>query len=61
VVTETYVLGASTRRAEALVQAMAIQGISKSRVAELAQGADEVVESFRKPWTAPTPTSGWTR
>jgi putative transposase len=52
VVTEACVLGVSTRRVEALVQAMGIQGIPRSRVAELAQSVDEMVESFRKPWTA---------
>jgi putative transposase len=56
-VTEAYGLGVSTRQVEALVQVMGIQGISKPRMAELAQSLDETVESFRKPWTAPTPPS----
>jgi putative transposase len=52
VVTGAGVLGVSTWRVQALVQAMGIQGSSRSRVAELAQSADEMVESFPKPWTA---------
>jgi putative transposase len=59
VVAEAYVLGVATRQVEALVQAMGIRGISKSRVAERAQSVEERVESFRKPWTAgPLPPSG---
>jgi transposase-like protein len=47
VVTESYVLGVSTRRVDKLVQSMGIDGISKSEVSRLAQELDELVEEFR--------------
>jgi len=47
VVTECYVRGVSTRRVDGLVQAMGIEGISKSQVSEMARSLDEVVEDFR--------------
>lgn len=47
VVAEAYVLGVSTRRVEGLVQAMGIEGISKSQVSEMAKDLDVMVESFR--------------
>jgi putative transposase len=47
VIAEAYLAGVSTRRVEALVQAMGIQGISKSQVSELAKSLDEMVEAFR--------------
>jgi putative transposase len=47
VIAEAYLAGVSTRRVEALVQAMGIQGISKSQVSELARSLDEMVEAFR--------------
>ena len=47
VVAEAYLAGVSTRRVESLVQAMGIQGISKSQVSELARSLDEMVEAFR--------------
>jgi len=47
VVTECYVRGVSTRRVDGLVQAMGIEGISKSQVSEMARSLDEVVEGFR--------------
>jgi len=47
VIAEAYLAGVSTRRVEALVQAMGIQSISKSQVSELARSLDEMVEAFR--------------
>jgi putative transposase len=47
VIAEAYLAGVSTRRVEALVQALGIQGISKSQVSELAKSLDEMVEAFR--------------
>lgn len=47
VVTEAYVKGVSTRRVDALVQSMGIDGISKSQVSEMAKSLDEAVEGFR--------------
>lgn len=47
VVVEAYVRGVSTRRVEGLVQAMGLEGMSKSQVSELAKELDGVVESFR--------------
>jgi putative transposase len=46
VVAEAYLLGVSTRRVEGLVQAMGINGISKSQVSELAKSLDQMVEEF---------------
>ena len=47
VVAEAYVHGVSTRKVEALVQALAIAGLSKSEVSRLAGALDEQVEAFR--------------
>ena len=47
VVAEAYVKGVSTRRVDALVQSMGIDGISKSQVSEMAKSLDEAVEGFR--------------
>ena len=47
VIAEAYVLGISTRRVDELVQALGIQGISKSQVSELARSLDEGVRAFR--------------
>jgi putative transposase len=47
VIAEAYLAGVSTRRVDGLVQAMGIQGISKSQVSELARSLDEAVEAFR--------------
>src|SRR5437764_566788 len=47
VVAEAYVQGVSTRKVEALVQALGIAGISKSEVSRLAATLDEQVEAFR--------------
>src|SRR5437870_11794260 len=44
VVAEAYVLGVSTRRVDELVQAMGVQGISRSQVSELARSLDGMVE-----------------
>jgi len=47
VVAECYVRGVSTRKVDAIVKQMGIEGISKSQVSELAQSLDEQVEAFR--------------
>jgi transposase-like protein len=47
VIAEAYLLGVSTRRVEDLVQAMGIQGISKSQVSEMAKTLDTQVADFR--------------
>lgn len=47
VVTEAFVCGVSTRKVEALIEAMGAQGISKSEVSRIARALDEEVESFR--------------
>lgn len=47
VVTESYVLGVSTRKVERLVQQLGIEGISKSQVSEIAKQLDAVVNDFR--------------
>jgi len=48
VVAESYVNGVSTRKVDRLVQAMGIDGISKSQVSEMAKSLDESVEAFRQ-------------
>ena len=48
VVVEAYVKGVSTRQVDGLVQAMGVEGMSKSQVSELAQELDGMVEEFRK-------------
>lgn len=47
VVTEAFVCGVSTRKVEALVEAMGARGISKSEVSRIAQVLDAEVEAFR--------------
>jgi putative transposase len=47
VIQEAYVHGVSTRRVDALVQALGMNGISKSQVSRLCQELDAVVERFR--------------
>jgi transposase-like protein len=47
VVAEAYVQGVSTRKVEALVQALGIAGISKSEVSRLAASLDDQVAAFR--------------
>src|SRR4051795_11766122 len=47
VVAEAYVQGVSTRKVEAVVQALGIAGISKSEVSRLAASLDEQVDAFR--------------
>ena len=47
VVAEAYVQGVSTRKVEALVQALGISGISKSEVSRLCSSLDVQVEAFR--------------
>jgi putative transposase len=47
VVREAYVQGVSTRRVDALVKALGLDGISKSQVSRLCEALDEEVERFR--------------
>ena len=47
VVQEAYVQGVSTRRVDELVQALGMNGISKSQVSRLCQELDSEVERFR--------------
>lgn len=47
VIAEAYVQGVSTRKVDALVKQLGIEGISKSQVSELAKSLDEGVDSFR--------------
>jgi len=47
VVQEAYVQGISTRKVDDLVQALGMQGISKSQVSRLCQDLDAEVERFR--------------
>ena len=47
VVAECYVRGVSTRRVEGLVQALGIEGISKSQVSRMAKELDAEVAAFR--------------
>ncbi len=47
VVQEAYVQGVSTRRVDALVQAMGMEGISKSQVSRVCQDLDREVDTFR--------------
>jgi transposase-like protein len=54
VVQEAYVQGVSTRRVDALVKALGMEGISKSQVSRLCQGLDAEVERFRG-----RPLLGW--
>lgn len=46
-VAEAYVLGVSTRKVDKLVKTIGLEGISKSRVSEMAKGLDEAVAAFR--------------
>lgn len=48
VVTESFVLGVSTRKVEELVKAFGAQGISKSEVSRIAAELDAQVDAFRK-------------
>jgi transposase-like protein len=47
VVAECYVKGVSTRRVDAIVKTLGIEGISRSQVSEMAKSLDETVEAFR--------------
>jgi putative transposase len=47
VVAECYLQGVSTRKVDAVVQQLGIEGISKSQVSELAEHLDAQVDSFR--------------
>ena len=60
VVQEAYVQGVSTRRVDELVQALGLQGISKSQVAALCQQLDAEVARFRsRPLGGATYPSVW--
>jgi putative transposase len=60
VVTESYVLGVSTRKVERLVEQLGLQGISRSQVSEIAKQLDETVEDFRsRPLTGRTYPFVW--
>ncbi len=48
VVAEAYVQGVSTRKVEALVQSLGIDGMSKSEVSRLCASLDAQVEAFRE-------------
>ena len=47
VIQEAYIQGVSTRRVDALVQALGMTGISKSQVSRLCQELDAVITQFR--------------
>ena len=47
VIAEAYVQGVSTRKVEAVVQALGISGLSKSEVSRLAASLDDQVDAFR--------------
>jgi transposase-like protein len=56
VVQEAYVQGVSTRRVDALVKALGIDGVSKSQVSRLCETLDAEVERFRsRPLAGPYP------
>lgn len=56
VVQEAYVGGVSTRRVDALVKALGMEGISKSQVSRICAELDAEVERFRsRPLTEPYP------
>jgi len=48
VVAEAYVQGVSTRKVEALMQSLGIDGLSKSEVSRLCASLDEQVTAFRE-------------
>lgn len=48
VIAEAYVQGVSTRKVEAVIQALGISGISKSEVSRLCAGLDTQVAAFRE-------------
>ena len=48
VVTEAYVLGVSTRKVDALVRTLGIDGISKSEVSRICSELDRAVKAFRE-------------
>ena len=47
VIQEAYVLGVSTRKVEALVRSLGMEGISKSEVSRICLGLDEEAERWR--------------
>lgn len=46
-VAEAYVLGVSTRKVDRLARSLGLDGLSKSRVSEMAKALDETVDDFR--------------
>lgn len=48
VISESYLLGVSTRKVEKLVQSMGIEKFSKSQVSELSKELDKSVKAFRE-------------
>ena len=60
VIAEAYLAGVSTRRVDGLVQALGIEGISKSQVSEMAKSLDVEVTAFRnRPLDASPYTYVW--
>ncbi len=61
VVQEAYVHGVSTRKVDELVQALGLDGISKSEVSRLCKQLDEDIQKFKnRPLGRNTRMSGWT-
>ena len=56
VIKEAYVHGVSTRKVDALMKALGLEGVSKSEVSRVCQALDPVVDAFRtRPLTAAYP------
>lgn len=60
VVQEAYVHGVSTRKVDELVEALGMQGVSKSEVSRICKELDEVVLAFNN-WMRLISMSGWMR
>jgi transposase-like protein len=48
VVQEAYLKGVSTRKVDALVKALGLSGIDKSKVSRICKGLDQAVQAFRQ-------------
>lgn len=48
VVQEAYIKGVSTRKVDALVKALGLDGIDKSKVSRICKGLDQAVQAFRQ-------------
>lgn len=60
VIADCYLAGVSTRRVDKLVKQLGLEGISKSKVSELAKSLDETVEGWRsRPLDASPYTYVW--